>query len=261
MLSGILYPTKGKISLMGYDPWERNPKMQKKFAIVMGQKSQLWWDLPPLESFLLYKEIYEISKTRFEKNLKELSRMLNVEDVLKIQTRKLSLGQRMKCEIIAALLHSPKVLFLDEPTIGLDVVSQKAIRSFIRKYNNENNITVILTSHYMDDIEKLCKRVIIIDKGSIIFDGKLKRLMADYVNSKILKITFTEPVSKKSFLIFKKAKIISFMPYRTELKVDNKDYKNIAKDILGKFPVDDLLIDEISIETVIHNIFSFNNSK
>lgn len=180
MLSGILYPSGGEARVLGHIPWKRQKEYQKQFALVMGQKNQLWWDLPAMESFILNKEIYEVPDKEFKYNLAELTELLDVKDILDIQVRKLSLGQRMKCELIAALLHKPKVLFLDEPTIGLDVVAQKNIRDFIKKYSQEEKTTIILTSHYMEDISQLCRRIIIIDLGRIIYDGRLDDLMKKY---------------------------------------------------------------------------------
>lgn len=171
MLSGILYPTSGDALVLGYTPWERKKQYQKQFSIVMGQKNQLWWDLPAMDSFILNKEIYEVPDNQFSKTIDELAELLDIKDILDVQVRKLSLGQRMKCELIAALLHQPRVLFLDEPTIGLDFASQKKMREFIKTYNEQKKTTILLTSHYIEDIKALCKRVIIIDHGEIKYDG------------------------------------------------------------------------------------------
>src|SRR6266550_4753838 len=162
-LSGLLYPTSGKVSVLGFTPFERKYAYLKQISLVMGQKNQLWWDLPAVDSFLLNKEIYEIPDIQYKKTLGELTELLDVKDVLQVQVRKLSLGQRMKCELIAALIHNPKVLFLDEPTIGLDVIMQQKLRDFVKAYNERYNATILLTSHYMKDVEQLCERVIIID--------------------------------------------------------------------------------------------------
>ena len=197
MLSGLLFPTSGETEVLGYNPWERKPVFQKQFSLVMGQKNQLWWDLPAVETFYLNKAIYEIPDAQFEKTLSKLVKLLDVEDIIQIQVRKLSLGQRMKCELIAALLHNPKVLFLDEPTIGLDVVMQKTLRDFIKAYNKEFGATIILTSHYMDDVKELCERAIVIDHGKKVFDGKLQDIIDTYARNKILSLTFSKPISKK----------------------------------------------------------------
>src|SRR3989339_111096 len=186
MLSGLLYPTSGKITVLGYTPFERKPEFLKKISLVMGQKNQLWWDLPPMESFLLNKEIYEVTNDRFKTVLSELTHLMGIEDILNVQVRNLSLGQRMKCELIAQLIHSPRILFLDEPTIGLDVVMQKKLRDFIREYNRQYKATVILTSHYMDDVKELCKRVIVIDHGKLLFDGQLDKVIKKYSRHKLL---------------------------------------------------------------------------
>src|SRR3989339_1007785 len=197
VLSGLLYPTSGEVSVLGYTPYERKPAFQKQFSLVMGQKNQLWWDLPAIESFILNKEIYEVPDDKYKKTLDELVDLLEVKDILKIQVRKLSLGQRMKMELIAALIHSPRILFLDEPTIGLDVVMQKKMRDFIKEYNQRFNSTIILTSHYMDDVKELCKRVIIIDKGKILFDGALDEIIKKFANHKLITAIFSKPVDQK----------------------------------------------------------------
>lgn len=182
-LSGLLYPNKGKIEVLGHNPYERKSDFLRQIALVMGQKNQLWWDLPVMETLLLNKEIYELSKERFNQVVRDLAKLLDVEHLLKVQVKKLSLGQRMKCELIAALLHSPRVLFLDEPTIGLDVVMQQNLREFIREYNRKYRATILLTSHYMVDVEELCKRIIIIDEGRIIFDGPISSIVKKHTKT------------------------------------------------------------------------------
>jgi len=258
MLSGILHPTSGEVSVMGYEPWKRQKEYQKQFALVMGQKNQLWWDLPAMESFILNKEIYEVSDADFKKNLDELVELLDIKDILDVQVRKLSLGQRMKCELVAALLHGPKVLFLDEPTIGLDVVAQKNIRDFLKKYNKEKKTTIILTSHYMDDIKELCKRVVIIDHGKIMYDGELESLINKYADNKELKITFNDNgIERKD--VEQYGKIESFEKYRVVLKVKREKAKDTAAQILSSnLPVDDILIDEVDIDDIIRRIFGNN---
>jgi ABC-2 type transport system ATP-binding protein len=171
ILSGVLHPTSGEATVLGYTPWLRQPELQRRFSLVLGQKNQLWWDLPALDSFLLNRDIYDIDHKIFDTKVAELTELLALKEILHVPVRKLSLGERMKCEIAASLLHAPEVLFLDEPTIGLDVVSQLRIREFLRDYNERTGITVILTSHYMSDIEALCKRVMVIDGGRAVFDG------------------------------------------------------------------------------------------
>lgn len=255
MLSGILYPSSGEAKVLGFTPHKRQKEYQKQFALVMGQKNQLWWDLPAMESFILNKEIYEVSDEDFKKNLDELVELLDIKDVLDIQVRKLSLGQRMKCELVAALLHKPKILFLDEPTIGLDVVAQKNIRDFIKKYNQEQKTTIILTSHYMDDIKELCKRVVIIDHGIIIYDGALEDLIKKYAPYKVLNITFNDKgVEKKD--VEKYGVIQKFNQYVVSIEVKREEVKKIATAILSSdLPVDDIMIDEVDIDEVIRKIF------
>ena len=187
MLSGILHPTGGGASVMGFTPWERRKAFKMQFAIVMGQKAQLWWDLPANESLYLNKCIYEIDDKVYQHSLAELTELLDVKDLLNVQVRRLSLGERMKMELIAALIHKPKLIYLDEPTIGLDIISQKKIREFLKYYNQEKNATVILTSHYMEDVEDLCKRAIIINQGRIVYDGDLKGVNDVFAQSKVIK--------------------------------------------------------------------------
>ncbi len=253
-LSGLLYPNSGQVSVLGFTPFERKHPFLKQIALVMGQKNQLWWDLPPLDTFILNKEIYEIPDNQYQKTLNQLVEMLKVKHVLDIQVRKLSLGQRMKCELIAALLHSPKVLFLDEPTIGLDVVMQQKMREFIREYNQQFNATIILTSHYMEDVQKLCKRVIIIDKGTIIFDGSLNKIIDRYADHKIIRATFSKPISKEA--LAKIARIKTYQPTYATLFANRQSVANTAANLLKKLPVADLNIEEVPIEDIIREIFT-----
>ncbi len=255
MLSGILYSSGGEALVLGHVPYKREKEYQKQFALVMGQKNQLWWDLPAMESFILNKEIYEIPDAEFKENLDELVELLEIKDILDIQVRKLSLGQRMKCELVAALLHKPKVLFLDEPTIGLDVIAQKNIRDFIKHYNKEKKTTIILTSHYMEDIKELCKRVIIIDRGQILYDGQLDDLIKKYAPYKVLNITFNDNGVKREE-IEKFGNVQKYNSYAVALEVDREKVKEAATRILSSnLPVDDILIDEVDIDEVIRKIF------
>ena len=254
MLSGILHPTSGEVKVLGYVPHKRQKEYQRQFALVMGQKNQLWWDLPAMESFILNKEIYEIPDKAFKENLDELVELLDIKDILDVQVRKLSLGQRMKCELVAALLHKPRVLFLDEPTIGLDVIAQKNIRDFLKKYNKEKKTTIILTSHYMDDIRELCERVIIIDHGNMAYDGDLDSLIKKHAPHKILNVTFDDAVQEDAVKKF--GTIKNYNPYSVSFEVDREKIKDVAKDILSSdLPVDDILIDEVDIDDVIRKIF------
>jgi len=255
MLSGILHPSSGSVTLLGYVPYERKKEFLKQYALVMGQKSQLWWDLPPMEGFLLNKEIYEVSDKQFKEAVGNLSDILGVEKVLKIPVRKLSLGQRMKCELIAALLHNPKILFLDEPTIGLDVVVQKKIRAFLKQYNEERGTTLILTSHYMDDVQELCKRIIVINSGKIVYDGSLRQLIEKYGKNKTLRLVFNGRVDKVD--LKKYGEVVEFQKdgLAATLSVSRVSHAAVAGKILNTLPVDDLDIAETSLEDIIRDIF------
>lgn len=256
MLSGILYPTAGEARVLGFLPHKRQREYQKQFALVMGQKNQLWMDLPAMDSFILNKEIYEVDDAYFKENLDELAEILDIKGILDIPVRKLSLGQRMKCELVAALLHNPKVLFLDEPTIGLDVVAQKNIRDFIKKYNEKKKTTIILTSHYMEDISQLCKRVIIINFGKIIYDGKLDELIKKYASHKMLTVTFNNNGIKKE-QVEKYGEVAEFDHFKAVLKIPRDNVKNVASEILSSdLPVDDIMIDEADLDDVIRKIFA-----
>ncbi len=258
-LSGLLYPSAGKVEVLGFEPFTRQSDFLKEISLVMGQKNQLWWDLPAMETFRLNKEIYDISYTEFGKTLEELSSLLEVTDLLSIPVRQLSLGQRMKMELIAALIHKPKVLFLDEPTIGLDVVMQKKIRDFISQYNKEFHATIILTSHYMADVKQLCKRVIIIDHGKIIYDGSLDRLVEKYANFKIINAQLnSSKVNTSEFA--KLGKINYFLYPKISLTVPKNKIKEAAIMLLAKFPVEDLTIEEPQIEEVIRTVFGKKKS-
>lgn len=180
MLSGLLHPTSGEAQVMGYVPWKRERPFQMQLTMVMGQRTQLWWDLPAWDSFLLNKEIYEIPQVQFDETVEELASLLEIKELLEVPVKKLSLGQRMKAELACSLLHRPKVLLLDEPTIGLDVVMQQKVRDFILAYNRKYRATILLTSHNMDDIAELCRRVILINHGRILFDGTLPDFQTHY---------------------------------------------------------------------------------
>lgn len=256
-LSGLLYPTKGEVSVLGYTPWKRQPVFQKQFALVMGQKNQLWWDLPAIESFILNKEIYEVPKVQYEQTLEELSTLLEVKDLLKVQVRKLSLGERMKMELIAALIHSPKVLFLDEPTIGLDVVAQKKMRDFIKAYNLKYKSTIILTSHYMDDVKELCKRVVIIDKGKKLFDGQLDEIIKKFADHKILSVVLEKELDRRHVEgLTKLGGVKEYNFPKLVLQVPRENSNKVASRLLQSYPVADLNIEESSLEDIIREVFT-----
>lgn len=253
VLSGLLYPTSGEVRVLGYKPWERKTKYLKQFSLVMGQKNQLFWDLPAIDSFNLYKEIYEVSETEYKQTLNELIELLGVEKVLKVQVKKLSLGQRMKMELIAALIHSPKLLFLDEPTIGLDVVMQKTLREFISQYNKAKKATIILTSHYMMDVKELAKRVIIIDHGHILFDGQLSDVIKKFSSNKVIGVSFERPVKKEDLLKFGD---VEEGNGKFQISVQREKASEVTEQILKRFPVEDLNIEEPQIEDIIRQVFA-----
>ncbi|MFN3560928.1 MAG: ATP-binding cassette domain-containing protein [Chloroherpetonaceae bacterium] len=254
ILSGLLYPTSGKVEVLGYKPYERKNEFRKQFSIVLGQKNQLLWDLPAQDSFLLLKEIYEVPNAQYREQLSYLTELLNVKDKLHVQLRRLSLGERMKMEFIGALLHRPKVLFLDEPTIGLDVVAQLSIRDFIKQYNREYKTTIILTSHYMQDIEALCERVMIIDGGKLFFDGVLSEIVDKFSSEKFLTVDFHAPVERNVLSEF--GTIEHFDGLSVKLRVPRQHISKISAAILSRFDVQDLTIEEVPIEDIIRNLFT-----
>lgn len=254
ILSGILYPTSGEATVLGHVPWKREPEYQKSFSIVMGQKNQLWWDLPAQESFALNKEIYDIPPATYRYNLDELTEMFDIKDIIDVPVRKLSMGQRMKCELAAALLHSPKVLFLDEPTIGLDIISQEKIRTYIKEYNKIKNTTVLLTSHYMRDVERLCNRVIVINHGSIIYDGSFDDLMSHYGDHKIIRLRFSREYNEGS--LSKYGEIVEQTSHTVVLKTSKDHIAKSTATILSELPVEDLSVEEVEIEDIIRKIFT-----
>ncbi len=253
MLSGILTPSVGEITVDGHTPIDREDAFKKKISIVMGQKFQLWITLPAIESFGLIQKLYDIPERTYRKRVKDLAQLLEIEDVLNIQVRKLSLGQRMKCELLASILHNPKVLFLDEPTIGLDVLSQKNIRTFLREHNKKEGTTIILTSHNMDDVEDLCKRLIIIDEGEIGYDGSLKEVIAAHSEHKFLEVQFADHVTKKELRTY--GSVIQSTSYEASLRVPSDHAPKIIKDIVTKHRVKDISITDVTLEEIVENIF------
>ena len=252
MLTGILVPTGGDADVLGFRPWERKPEMQRQISLVMGNKQQLWWDLPAWDSFEVLKEIYDVPTADFVKRRDQLIEALQLQEKLHTQVRRLSLGERMKCELVAALLHNPRVVFLDEPTIGLDVVSQKGIREFLREHNQEHKTTVLLTSHYMQDIAELCERVIVIDHGSMIYDGALQDLTRTYRPVKKLVLAFSEPVSA-DFSGF--GEVLEQTEAGATIEVSRERTTAIAAKILTDYPVEDIAIEEPEAEEVIRALF------
>lgn len=253
-LSGLILPNSGELNVLGFNPFDKKRDFLHQIALVMGQKNQLFWDLPAIETFLLLKEIYAIKDSVYEKNLNELVVLLDASHVLNTPVRKLSLGERMKCELIAALIHKPRILFLDEPTIGLDVVMQKAMREFIKAYNRRFEATIILSSHYMDDIKQLCDRVIVIDLGTIRYDGKLERLVKRFAKNKIISVVFETYVDPKK--INGIGNLVSYNHPKAVISVKRESVKSAATHILKNFPISDIEIGELEIEDIIRNVFS-----
>jgi ABC-2 type transport system ATP-binding protein len=254
MMAGLLEPTEGRVRVLGHEPFKRERAFQRRFALVLGQKNQLWWDLPASESFLLNKEIYGVSDAAYKRTLGELADLLQLGPLLDVQVRKLSLGERMKCELAAALLHRPDVLFLDEPTIGLDVVMQQKIREFIAAYQREHRATILLTSHYMDDVKALCDRVVVIDQGRLIFDGALRELTRRFGDEKLLTLDLDAPVSREELESY--GEIVSWEPTKVSLKVPREQVSATAARLLGALQVRDLAIQEPEVEDVIRSLFT-----
>ena len=252
MLSGLLNPTSGDARVLGFVPWERRNEMKRQFSLLMGQKNALWWDLPAQESLELNRAIYGIDRGRFNKVVGGLSELLEVQDKMNVMVRELSLGERMKMELISALIHEPRVLFLDEPTIGLDVVSQKRVREFLRIYNEEHRIVTMLTSHYMQDIEELCPRVIIIDHGKIFFDGPLTSIIDRFSGYKILSLTF-ENQATRDFSEF--GQVIEQTPVSVQLKVPRARVTETCRQLLEACSVSDINVQELPVEEVIRQLF------
>jgi len=252
-LSGLLYPSSGFVEVLEHNPWERKPEFLKQISLVMGQKNQLWWDLPAIETFELNKAIYEIPTKNYHDTLDELVELLEIKKLINTPVRKLSLGQRMRMELTAALLHQPKVLFLDEPTIGLDVIGQQKIRDFIFRYNRKNNATILLTSHDMDDVVSLARRVIVIDGGQILFDGVLEDLISKFAKEKIIRATLNN--DKNLSDLEKIGKVYKLNFPEVVISVPREAVAVAASELLQNFSVDDLSIDEIPIEEVIRKVF------
>jgi ABC-2 type transport system ATP-binding protein len=252
MLSGLLNPTSGDARVLGFVPWERRNEMKRQFSLLMGQKNALWWDLPAQESLELNRAIYGIDRTRFKKVVDGLSELLEVQDKMNVMVRELSLGERMKMELISALIHEPRVLFLDEPTIGLDVVSQKRVREFLRIYNEEHQIVTLLTSHYMQDIEELCRRVLVIDHGKIFFDGPLDEIVDRFSGYKILSLTF-EKEATRDLSAF--GEVTEQTPVSVQLKVPRAKVTETCRELLEACDVSDINVQEVPVEEVIRQLF------
>ncbi len=254
LLSGVINPTSGTCSVLGHVPWERKNEYRRRFALVMGQKNQLWWDLPAMESFRLNQHIYGISTEEFNRTRDELTDMLDVTRLLSQPVRELSLGERMKMELIAALLHKPDVLFLDEPTIGLDVIAQHKIQQFLKHYQEEQNNTILLTSHYMKDISALCKRVVIIAGGEIYHDGSLEEIVDRFSSHKIVTLQMANDRSLEGLQNL--PNVISVQAPKIKFRVEREDVGQTLAEILGLHDVDDIVVEDPPLEEVISSAFS-----
>ena len=256
MLAGLLYPTSGSARVLGYVPWKREDGYRRQFALLLGQKNQLWWDLPARESLELNAKIYGIEPAAFARTVDELTALLAVRDKLNVMVRELSLGERMKMELIAALLHQPQVLFLDEPTIGLDVVSQKTVREFLREYNASRRTTILLTSHYMADIEALCRRVIIIDRGTLFFDGQLSDVLDRFADFKLITIQCAPDGNHPREGLVRYGEVVEHTAAMVKLKVKRDRVISVCKALLDELPVNDIDIQEVPIEDIVRQIFA-----
>jgi ABC-2 type transport system ATP-binding protein len=253
MLSGLIYPTEGEVRVLDFVPQERKNAYRRQFALLMGQKNQLWWDLPAAESFRLHKEIYTIEDRNFERVLGELTELLTVSDLLHQPVRELSLGERMKMELIAALLHSPSVLFLDEPTIGLDVVAQASIRRCLAEYNRQNKVTILLTSHYMQDIQALCDRVLVINHGKLIHDGRLAEIVNQFAGYKVLTLRFRDGDMPGDFDGV--GEVIELDPPKVTLRLAQESVGRTVGRLLNAYEVEDISVEDPPIEEVIGEVF------
>ncbi|HNQ96160.1 MAG TPA: ATP-binding cassette domain-containing protein [Anaerolineales bacterium] len=252
MLSGLLHPTSGNVSVLGYEPRHRSHDYLRQITLVMGNRNQLTWDLPALDSFDLQRAVYGIPVDQFKRTRDEFIELLELKDLVNKPVRNLSLGERMKMEIVAALLHQPKVLFLDEPTIGLDVTMQRRIRSFIAEYNKRYNATVLLTSHYMADVEALCKRVIVIHHGRILFDGDLSKLVNQFSSYKTLSLSLHDPNVELSNY----GEVVSKEDGRVTLRVPKAQTSQVTARLLSDLQVDDLTVEDAPVDDVIDQVFS-----
>lgn len=253
LLSGVIYPTAGTARVMGYVPWRRENAYRRQFALVMGQKNQLWWDLPAIESFRLHQQIYAIPQDIFRRHCDELTSLLGVRHLIHQPVRELSLGERMKMELIAALLHAPRVLFLDEPTIGLDVVAQHNIQQFLRHYQEQRRVTILLTSHYMKDVVALCQRVVIIARGQIHYDGSLVGIVDRFSTHKVVTLQLAEDQSADGLDRF--GQLVEIHEPKVRLRVARADVPRALAGILSHYSVQDVAVEDPPLEEVIAEVF------
>jgi ABC-2 type transport system ATP-binding protein len=252
MLSGLLHPTSGEVKVLGYTPWKRDKSFLRQITLVMGQRNQLVWDIAAIHSFELNRAIYRVPADIYRSTLKELTDLLELEPLLNKPVRNLSLGERMKCEIAAALLHRPSMVFLDEPTIGLDVTMQRRIRSFIAEYNRRFGATVLLTSHYMADVEALCRRVVVIHHGRLLFDGDLSSLVQKFTDHKIIVVQLDDcQADLKEY-----GEVVSCVDDHITLRVPKSETAQVTERLLADLPVIDLLVEDPPIEEVIERVFA-----
>ena len=254
LLSGVINPTSGTCRVMGHVPWLRENDYRRRFALVMGQKNQLWWDLPAQESFRLHQHIYGIPLDSFQRTQDELTEMLDVRRLLNQPVRELSLGERMKMELIAAMLHSPDVLFLDEPTIGLDVVAQHNIQQFLKQYQHQRKITIVLTSHYMKDVAALCKRVVIIANGQIHYDGSLEGIIDRFSSHKVLTLQLAEGQSTR--LIEEMVPNCEVQLPKVKFRLNRNEVPAMLSKILDSHAIEDIVVEDPPLEEVIASVFS-----
>jgi len=254
MLSGLLTPTSGEALALGHVPWRREADFQRKISLVMGQRSQLWWELPAQETLRLNQAIYDLDEIDFRRNSDELVDLLDLGEHLSVPVKKLSLGERMRAELAAALLHRPSLLLLDEPTIGLDVVMQKKVREFIKAYNIRSGATIMLTSHNMTDVVELCKRVIVIDKGRILYDGALDLLVRRYADYKILRARFSTSVSAEDFRAL--GTVVGSGENSVTLEIPRSRVAASAAALLRSYPVSDMNVEEVAIDDIVRRLFS-----
>ncbi|QDS96305.1 putative ABC transporter ATP-binding protein YbhF [Roseimaritima multifibrata] len=253
LLSGVINPTSGSAKVMGFTPWERKHEYRRRFALVMGQKNQLWWDLPAQESYRLHQQIYGIDPTEFQQRLDELSELLDVKRLLGQPVRELSLGERMKMELMAALLHNPDVLFLDEPTIGLDVIAQHNIQQFLKYYQEKRKITILLTSHYMKDVAALCKRVVIIADGRIHYDGSLSGIIDKFSGSKVVTLQFAEDVQPDN--LSEIGEVIETNWPKAKIHIPRNEVAARLAQALRDHVVEDVSVEDPPLEDVIADLF------
>ncbi|MEM6330903.1 MAG: ABC transporter ATP-binding protein [Planctomycetota bacterium] len=264
LLSGVISPTAGQASVMGFVPWDRPDEYRRRFALVMGQKNQLWWDLPAAESFRLHQQIYRIPLADFDRTVDELGELLDVKRLMNQPVRELSLGERMKMELTAALLHSPEVLFLDEPTIGLDVVAQHNIQQFLKEYQRRQETTILLTSHYMKDVAALCKRVVIIAQGQIMYDGSLAGIIDRFSGHKVLTVQLSEgdmPGGAAPTGIARFGEVLGVEPPKVKLKVERSVIADTLAGVLDEYAVEDVSVEDPPLEEVIAEMFSVSNDE